>query len=180
MEDSELMGEHYGRLYRRYKHMEEKYTERCNQNAYCAQFTQLLLEVDKTHDKIDTLRSAAAKNEKLYERYEKEHCISSDNMKNRIEKWKDMLQTEADAITKWCEETKSDVQSFMAGFEQASKSLHAELAKFFCRPSTSELNTDRSIVQFLENVKKLSEEADNSLQKMYTQHNKLSNFVLDH
>ncbi|VDN22233.1 unnamed protein product [Gongylonema pulchrum] len=101
MEDSELMGEHYGRLYRRYKHMEEKYTERCNQNAV---LNMLLLELGKTHDKIDTLRSAAVKNEKLYERYEKEHCISSDNMKNRIEKWKDMLQTEADAITKWCGE----------------------------------------------------------------------------
>lgn len=33
MQDAELMGEHYGRLYKRYKHMEEKYVERCNENA---------------------------------------------------------------------------------------------------------------------------------------------------
>lgn len=33
MQDAEYMGQHYGRLYDRYRHMEQKYKERCNQNA---------------------------------------------------------------------------------------------------------------------------------------------------
>lgn len=33
MQDAELMGHHYGRLYERYKHMEQKYIDRCNENA---------------------------------------------------------------------------------------------------------------------------------------------------
>lgn len=33
MQDAEFLGQHYGRLYERYKHMEQKYKERCNENA---------------------------------------------------------------------------------------------------------------------------------------------------
>ncbi|VDO46423.1 unnamed protein product [Onchocerca flexuosa] len=33
MQDAEFMGQHYGSLYERYKHMEQKYKDRCNENA---------------------------------------------------------------------------------------------------------------------------------------------------
>lgn len=65
MQDAEIMGEHYGRLYERYRHMEEKYKERCNENAQLALVSiihdttfAISLERPKTNDRDYVLKSA--------------------------------------------------------------------------------------------------------------------------
>ncbi|EJW85949.1 hypothetical protein WUBG_03141 [Wuchereria bancrofti] len=98
MQDAELLGQHYGRLYERYKHMEQKYRERCNENAQLSLLRQNCLHLDsdlgKTHDKIDVFRNAANENEKLYIQYTRNSAQSADKLKKGVKDWNDMLQSE--------------------------------------------------------------------------------------
>uniref|UniRef100_A0A0R3S3J5 Kinesin-like protein n=1 Tax=Elaeophora elaphi TaxID=1147741 RepID=A0A0R3S3J5_9BILA len=55
MQDADFLGQHYGHLYGRYTHMEQKYKERCNENA------QLNLELADCKSNLESYRSVLKK-----------------------------------------------------------------------------------------------------------------------
>ncbi|VDM21676.1 unnamed protein product [Wuchereria bancrofti] len=135
LERIQLASQHYGRLYERYKHMEQKYRERCNENAQLSLLRQNCLHLDsdlgKTHDKIDVFRNAANENEKLYIQYTRNSAQSADKLKKGVKDWNDMLQSEMKKMTGYCEQTKANVEKDMHAFRNYIDLLLSQLNAFF-------------------------------------------------
>ncbi|CAG9539496.1 unnamed protein product [Cercopithifilaria johnstoni] len=134
-------------------------------------------ELGRTHDKIDVFRNAANKNEKLYVQCTRDSAQSANKLKEGVEVWNDMLQSEMKKIMDCCERTKSNVEKDILAFRNCIELLRSHLIAFFTGCGDS---TDNSVVSFLKEVCMFIDGAQSHHEKLYDQHNKFIDFVMKH
>uniref|UniRef100_A0A1I8EEE9 Kinesin-like protein n=1 Tax=Wuchereria bancrofti TaxID=6293 RepID=A0A1I8EEE9_WUCBA len=205
MQDAELLGQHYGRLYERYKHMEQKYRERCNENA------QLSLELADCKSKLGNYQFVLKKLQESANRSQlRQNCLHLDsdlgkthdkidvfrNAANENEKLyiqytrnsaqsadklkkgvKDWNDMLQSEMKKMTEQTKANVEKDMHAFRNYIDLLLSQLNAFF---TGCENGTDNSAVSFLREVCAFINGAQSYHEKLYERHNKFIDFVVKH